>query len=102
MDWKTLLKPNLSNLTVFIILFVFFSFLPTGFTKNALLSFKVFPQINTLGFPISFFEKNCFATQVLGGSVNCSNQIRYINLSLDIIFSYIISAVIISLFTKKI
>ena len=101
MNFREFLKPTFSKLILFIILFGFFTLLPTGFTKNILLSLRVFPQINYLGFPLNFFEKQCFATNVIGGSVHCSNQIDYIKLGFDIVFWYIVSAGIISLLTKK-
>ena len=98
MNWKVFLKPNLLKLTMFVILFAFFTFLPTGFIKNI---FEPFPQINQLGFPLNFFDKSCSATDVLGGSTHCSNQIYYVKLSLDIIFWYVLSAGIVLLFTKE-
>ena len=97
MDWKEFFKPNLAKIILFIILFAFFTFLPTGFIKDIMSSFKVFPQIHSLGLPISFYDQRlCYSTWVIGHeTVNCPYAFSIIKLLVDVAFWYLISTLII-------
>ena len=104
MGWKKFLKPTLAKVIIFVILFTFFTFLPTGFVKDVIGSFKVFPEVHELGFPLSFYEEGiCGVPAVIGHDIKtyCPPTFSIIKLIVDLIFWYLISSLFIQPLNKK-
>lgn len=93
MNFKEFFKPTIEKIILFLLIFIFFTFLPTGFLKDGL-SINPFPEINDLGLPLSFYHQEC---SDLG---RCANVINYLNLVVDIIFWYLLSCLTILVSSK--
>ena len=104
MNWKEFFRPTILKLILFVVLFTFFTFLPTGFIKGIVDITSIFKtQINYLGLPLNFYKIGlCLATQDIPTSYSgCSHEFNFIYLLFDMIFWYVISALILTLLIKK-
>ena len=104
MNLKEFFRPNLLKIVMFVVLFIFFTFLPTGFIKNIIGSFKVFPQIHGLGLPFLFYKEGvCGVPAVIGQYIKtyCPPTFRLIKLIIDLLFWYVIASGLLFLFKNK-
>ncbi len=94
MKFKDFIRPTTQKITLFLLLIIFFSLLGTGFIKNPAESLKVFPEINTLGFPLNFYHLECIGLEMYPPQTRCASVLTPLYLFLDLIFWYLLSCLI--------
>ena len=109
MEYKEFFKPTIGKIILFLIIFIFFTYLPTGFLKVPPIS-SITSQ-HQFGFPFIFLDSQnqyCAEPLIYGiphvDEENCPLKFKFniFNLILDFLFVYLISCLLFFIFNKLI